>query len=89
MPCHFSRTADRFADLIAAVDQPLMHAARAGRKELQLRRIPERRVQKIEPLELLPPLGRAQRLAGKLDQPLRIGDVVLEIPDRSSSGSGA
>ena len=27
VPSHFGRAADRFADLIAAVDQPLVHAA--------------------------------------------------------------
>ena len=47
----------RFADLIAAVDQALMHAARAGREELKLRRIPEGRVEEIDVAKLAPTFG--------------------------------
>jgi hypothetical protein len=57
MPRDLRGTAERFPGLVAAVDEPLMHAAAAISKELQLCRIPEVRIEKVDATKLATALG--------------------------------
>src|SRR5260221_6772606 len=76
MPSEFSRAAQGFAGLIAAVDQALVCAAAAGSEELQLCRIPERRVEKINAAILPAPLSARHCLPCEPEQLLRVWRVV-------------